>query len=70
MRWLMAAMFVTLTGPDGQVIQLAPDKVATIRTPRGEVTKSAHCLIFTTDTKNISVKQTCDEVRRLLEQSK
>lgn len=68
----IALRLITLTGPDGQVIQLAPDKIATIRTPRGDdhFHKSINCLIFTTDGKNISVVETCAKVQQLLDQVK
>ena len=62
-------VLLQLTGPGGQLILLDTDKVATLRTPRGEghVAKEVHCLVFTVDGKNINVAETCAQVKKLME---
>jgi hypothetical protein len=69
---LIALHLLKLTGPDGQVIELNPDTIATLRTVRspGHVARETSCMIFTTDGKNVNVTETCDQVKHLLEQDK
>ena len=71
---ILALHLITLTGPDGQVILLDPSKVATIRTVRGtdsdHFARGINCLVFTTDGKNVNVGETCDQIKRMLEQAK
>jgi hypothetical protein len=69
---LIAVHLITLTGPDGQVIELNPLTVSTLRTVRGTDHFSAgtRCIVFTTDGKNINVGETCQKVHELLEQAK
>jgi hypothetical protein len=64
--------FITLTGPDAQVIQLNPETIATIRSVRGteHFAPGVKCLIFTTDGKNVGVTETCDTVWHMLEERK
>jgi hypothetical protein len=69
---LIAVQLITLTGPDGQVIELNPLTVSTVRTVRGSdhFVTGTHCIIFTTDGKNVNVNETCQKVHELLEQAK
>jgi hypothetical protein len=69
---ITALRLIMLTGPDGQVIELNPGTVATLRTVRDpdHVARGTHCTIFTTDGKNINVIETCAKVHELLEQAK
>lgn len=63
-------LLLQLTGPDGQMILLDADKVATLREPRGDpshIAAGIHCLVFTVDGKNINVTETCEQVRDMLE---
>jgi hypothetical protein len=68
----IALQLITLTGPDRQVILLNVDTIATVRTVRGtdHFADGINCLIFTTDGKNINVIETCDQVKRMMEQAK
>jgi hypothetical protein len=69
---LIAVQLITLTGPDGQVIELNPLSVATLRTVRGtdHFVSGTRCIVFTTDGKNVNVGETCQKVHELLEQAK
>jgi hypothetical protein len=69
---LAAVPLILFTGPDGQLVEVNPHSVASIRTVRGgdHFAKGINCNIFTTDGKNIAVAETCDEVHKRLQQSK
>jgi hypothetical protein len=69
---LIALRLITLTGPDGQVIELNPGTVATLRTVRDadHFARGTRCIVFTTDGKNVNVSETCQKVHELLEQAK
>jgi hypothetical protein len=64
----LAMALITLSGPDGQTIELNPAEVTTLRTPRGidHQSREIHCIVFTADGKFIGVKQTCRSVEDLL----
>jgi hypothetical protein len=71
---ITALRLITLTGPDGQVIELNPGTVATLRTVRDRdadhFARGTRCIVFTTDGKNVNVTETCKQVHELLEQAK
>jgi hypothetical protein len=62
---LLAVALIVLTGPGGQVIDVNPAEIVSIREPREEshFGKDVHCLINTVDGKFITVVETCDIVR-------
>lgn len=70
--FVLVLNLITLTGPDGQTIKLNPETVATIRSVRGSdhFAPGIKCVVFTTDGKNITVTETCEQVKQLLEQAK
>jgi hypothetical protein len=68
---LVAFHLVRFTGPDNQLIEINPDEVVAIRTPRDSEQhfhQKVACLIFTSDGKFVGVIETCEEVNRRLEQ--
>jgi hypothetical protein len=67
-----AVPLILFTGPDGQLIEVNPQSVASIRSVRGgdHFTQAIKCNIFTTDGKNIGVVETCAEVHEKLQQAK
>jgi hypothetical protein len=68
---LLALSLIPLTGPDEQVILLNPNVVGTIRQPRAHqdhFPPGTRCLINTSDGKIVVVQETCDHVRKLLEE--
>jgi len=67
---LVALHLIKVTGLDGQIIELNPEQIVSLRVPREEGTLHAgiRCLIHTTDGKFISVLETCESVQKLLEQ--
>jgi len=69
---LLALYLIQLTGPDHQIIRINPAEVSNIRTPRGSdhFAPGTRCLVFMTDGRPITVMETCDEVRELLEDGK
>jgi hypothetical protein len=68
---LAAVPLILFTGPDGQIIEVNPETVASIRSVRGgdHFTQAVKCNIFTTDGKNIGVTETCAEVHKRLQQA-
>lgn len=63
---ITALRLVVLHGPDGQVVEINPEEVDTIREPRGKEAGHFHegvkCLIFTSDGKMSGVIEDCDTV--------
>jgi len=68
----VALHLLKLTGLDGQVIEVNPEQIVSLRVPRDEGTLHAgiRCLIHTTDGKFISVLETCDYVEAMMEQQR
>lgn len=68
MNALAAAIFIQLTGPGGQVIDLNVEQIVTVRRPRGEdhFAPGAQCVVTTTDGKFIAVKEPCPAIRDLI----
>lgn len=66
---LVFLAMIYLTGLDGQVIELNPHSIVTLRVPRGvdHFDKDVKCLIHTSDGKTVAVVETCDQVHKLLE---
>jgi hypothetical protein len=68
---LLALLLVTLTGPEGQHIELNPNVIVTIREPRGDTHfhKEIKCVIHTSDGKFLSVQETCARVHELIDEA-
>jgi hypothetical protein len=66
---LMAVQFIVLTGPDKQIIHVNPKAIIDLRPPRGNdhFAPGTHCLVFLSDGKPLTVQETCDQVKHLLE---
>jgi hypothetical protein len=66
-----ALALALLHAPGGGAIYVNPDSVVTLHGKKGEknqhVTDAAKCVVVTVDGKFISVIETCDEVRKLLD---
>lgn len=67
---VVALELLKLTGLDGQVIEVSPSQIVSIRAPRGGLHEQVHCLIHTTDGKFITVIESCEEVQQRLERLK
>jgi len=72
--WLflsVAATFIELHGPDGQIIYVNPHQIISIREPRG--TDRGHwapntkCLVMTVDGKFLTTTDSCSDVRGKVE---
>jgi hypothetical protein len=63
---MLAVRLLAFTGIDGQVLELNPIEIISIREPRSieHFGSGTRCLIFTTDGKFIPVQQTCKEVHQ------
>jgi hypothetical protein len=65
-------VWIAVTGPGGQRIEINAAQIVTTRTPRDA--DAAHfgpgvrCLIHTTDGKFVAVLETCDAVQTLLQE--
>jgi len=67
---LIVLHLVKLTGPDGQLVEVNPQEIVSIRSPReGGVHPDVKCLLHTSDGKFIAVVETCTRVQELLEES-
>jgi hypothetical protein len=68
----IALGLVELTGPGGQVIEVNPNEIVSVREPRGadHFGKDVHCLVFTSDGKYIGVVQTCEQVKAIVDGGK
>jgi hypothetical protein len=68
LQLLLALRLIELTGPDGQMIELNPESVVAIRTPRASdhFGNEVKCFISTNDGRFFGVTQTCEEVSTLL----
>jgi hypothetical protein len=65
---------VLLHAPQGHEIYINPDTVTTMRSPPAEKNKhftdEAKCMLNTSDGKFIAVIESCDEVRKLFQQTR
>jgi hypothetical protein len=70
----IATALIILHAPGGKEIEINPQMVTSMR--RGEkdgsqhFTEDAHCLVSLADGKYVAVRETCNEVRSLVEQAK
>ena len=55
---------VEFTGPYGKMLEINPDEIVSIRPPRDldQFTPEVQCVIFTTDSKIIGVRNNCHDV--------
>jgi hypothetical protein len=63
---LAATLFLVHT-VDGRNVYVNPNSVITLTVPGKLVTEKATCLMLLDDGKFLTVKETCDEVRKLME---
>ena len=68
---LIAAAFIQLHAPDGQVIYLNPEHITNLRKPRGtdqgHFIRGTQCVVFTTDGKYLSIAESCERIREMLD---
>jgi len=69
MIFTLLSTLISLTGPDGQIIQVNPQDVTSLRTIRNSehFAPGVHCNVFMTDGKNVGVVEDCKKVHDLLE---
>jgi hypothetical protein len=73
MLWLVATIqLVTLTGPNGQRIEVNANEIVSVRQPRSSdhFAIGTHCLINTTDRNAVAVQETCEAVLKIIEERK
>jgi hypothetical protein len=63
--WIILGL-VLIAGPGGQEIAIYPDKIVSLRTPRGGVHKDVKCVLHTVDSKFISAAETCKAISQKL----
>jgi len=74
MDMLLAAALVMLHRVDGGEVLINPDQVTSVHARSGgtdknrHLTNEAHCALWLTDGKLVSVMESCDRVRQLLEE--
>ena len=74
MDMLLAAALVMLHRVDGGEVLINPDQVTSLHAKAGAphtnklITNEAHCALWLTDGKLVSVMESCDRVRQLLEE--
>jgi hypothetical protein len=65
---IIATALVQLTGPGGQIIDVNPAEIVSLREPQQtgyhHFENNVHCVINTVDGKFIAVIETCDIVRQ------
>ena len=73
---LIAGVLLVLHAPDGEEVQVASEHVTTL-TMRREVIKekklfpeSAQCLVSLDDSKFVAVRETCREIKTMMEQAR
>jgi len=70
---LIVLQLIVLHVPDGTEIDVVVDQITSLR-PRSEeghhFTPNVKCLVNLTDGKFVTVVETCDEVRRKIEDAK
>jgi hypothetical protein len=54
---------------DGREVYVNPESVITLTVPGKLVTEKATCLMLLNDAKFLTVKETCDEVRKLMDRA-
>jgi hypothetical protein len=66
--WAIVFRLILLHGPGGQMIDLNPDDIVTLRVPRsdeGHMRDGVKCIVTTIDGKFSAVIETCAEVREM-----
>jgi hypothetical protein len=69
MRALLVIALVRFIAPDGQRIDINPAEVTSVREPhggQGHFVPGTNCIIVMSNGKFISVREECEETRRLL----
>jgi len=76
MDMLLAAALVMLHRVGGGEVLINPDQVTSVHARTGgadknrHLTNEAHCALWLTDGKLVSVVETCDRVKQLLEETR
>lgn len=73
--FLLVNLLIVLHALDGQEITIAPHQVTSLRAhrpdkPNALFTDEVNCLVGLTDGKFVTIKETCAEVRLLIEQQR
>jgi hypothetical protein len=68
---IVALKLVLLHGPGGQIIEINPDQVVTLREPRmfeGHIPPGTNCVVNMADGKFNLVQEACATVRDMMEE--
>ena len=68
---MIAFLLIILHASDGQIVQINPDQITSIRTPREHhetlFPPHTHCMVNLTDGKFIAVREDCEAVKKMIE---
>ena len=66
---LVSVVMIQLTGPNGNRIDVNPHDIVTIREPQvpGFFDAKVKCVLFTLDNQFIGIRETCAQVRELIQ---
>jgi hypothetical protein len=66
---VILAAFVALTTPDGRDLEVNPDSITSMQAPmqKESFAPGVHCVLFTNDHRFLSVAETCEWIRILIE---
>ena len=69
---VIGVQLIAFTGPNGNKIEINPKLITSIREPQvvGHYDPKVRCVIYTSDSQFIGVKETCDRVRQMLTDEK
>jgi hypothetical protein len=65
-----AVTFIVLHAVSGREVYINPQQIISMAEAGTQVTDKAECIITLTDAKFTTVRETCAEVRRLMEQAR
>lgn len=68
----VVATLLVLHSPDGYDVRVSPEQITSMHVSReqGNYPKTSRCLINLADGKHVAVKETCEEVQKILEERK
>jgi hypothetical protein len=68
--WVLALLFIKLTGPNGEEVDVNPAEIVSLRVEfdeKGNFHSMVNCIVRSVDGNFIGVRETCEKVRRLID---
>jgi len=67
----VATQYIVLQTLDGRTVYVNPKQIVNASEAKGKlITDAVHCIIYTTDGRFFSVVETCESIKRRLEELK